>query len=99
MASDSVPDSSEKTKQAFTDNLDVVFNYVRSKTYPENFSREDKKQLRRKAKNFVIQDSSLLYRLNGNVYTNDLFLFEKVGEHIGFGLPVLPSVCTRYCYS
>ena len=68
MASDSESNACAKTKKTFTDNLDDVFNEVRSKTYPENFSREDKKQLRRKAKNFTVQDSSLLYLVNGNVY-------------------------------
>ena len=68
MGSDTESESGERRKLNFTDNLDVVFNYLSSNRYPVNFSRDDKKQLRRKSKNFIIKDSALLYKLNGNMH-------------------------------
>ena len=60
-------ESGQKTTKRFVENLDDVFSYLSSQSYPDGFTRDDKKRLRRKAKNFLIKDSALFYNLNGKI--------------------------------
>ena len=82
MESETDIETKQKNTKCFLDNIEIVFNYLSSNTYPEGFSRDDKKQLRRKTKNFSIQDSVLYYNMNGmNIFTFKSFFFFYT-EHV-----------------
>ena len=68
----------KRPQNIFFDNLDNVFNYLSSQTYPANFTRDERKQLRRKAKNFLIRNSVLFYILNGKIFVVFVVLINSI---------------------
>lgn len=45
----------------FADNVRNIFDYCLNQAYPEGLSRDQKKEFRRKCRNFTIEDGALLY--------------------------------------
>ena len=53
------------TTERFIDNIDGIFKYISTQQYLSSLTKEQKKDLKPKARNFSMKESTLYYQLRG----------------------------------